>query len=237
MTDERRPRLVLVHGTRFDEAQWEGYADLIPRAEVVTVALPGHGVRAGESFTMDAACHILGEAVAAANGRPVAVAGHSLGGYVAATYAQRHPRALAALGLLGAMGDPQAHPVLLRLYTGFPALVDRVGADRMADVANHLMARIGVEAQDLPDSIGYAVVADAWEAVVQECGPHQLDGLDIPVWLITGSIDQLGIDLRAYQRAAKHFRSVVLRRATHIFPLTHRTATAAMLDRMVREIA
>lgn len=234
---ENRPRLILVHGTRFEAAAWQSYAELIPEAEVVAVDLPGHGERAGSGFTMDMAVDVIAQAASGAQGRPVALAGHSLGGYVAATYAERNPHVLAALGLLGAMGDPQAHPVLIRLYTGFPRFVDRVGAERAAHLANRVMRRMGVDEQDLPSAEGYDVLDDAWGAVIEHCGPRQLEDLDIPVWLVTGTLDQLGIDLRDYRRAAKKPRTVKLRAATHIFPATHREDTARALADMVREIA
>lgn len=231
-----RPRLVLVHGTRFDTSQWRGYAELIPEAEVTPVDLPGHGTREGSGFTLDMALEVIGAAVEGARDRPVALGGHSLGGYLAATYAERYPDALNALALMGAMGDPAAHPVLLNLYTGYPRWVQRFGAERMADVANRTIAKLGVTAEDQPGSVGYDVLEDAWKAVVDTCGPHQLRGLRMPVWLVTGSLDQLGIDLRAYREAAPNTRSVVLPGATHVFPVTHREQTAAVLARMVREM-
>lgn len=184
-----RPRLVLVHATRFDSSQWRGYERLIPDAEVVTVDLPGHGARAGAGFTIDTALAVIDEAITAAGERPVALAGHSLGGYLAATYAERNPRSLGALALLGAMGDPAAHPVLIRLYTDFPRWIERVGADRMAHTANRVMTRVGVGEADLPNSVGYDVVEDAWSAVIDTCGPHQLRDLRMPVWLLTGTLD------------------------------------------------
>ena len=97
-----RPLLVLVHGTRFDTRQWVGYAELIPEADLMPVDLPGHGTRAGRPYSTDAARAVVEEAVGRAEpGRPVVLAGHSLGGYVSADYAHRHPGVLAGLATMG----------------------------------------------------------------------------------------------------------------------------------------
>lgn len=222
-------RLVLVHGTRFSSAQWAGYAELIPGADVVAVDLPGDGVRVDEPFTWDAALAVVGDAVAsAAPGVPVVIAGHSLGGYVAAGYAHEHPDALAGLVLVGASADPARHPALRRVYAGFAGLLPRVGAARMAGVTNRVMRRLGANADQLPGHEAYASVPDAWAAVMARCGVHQVAGLGCPVTIVNGQFDQMRVDANAYA-AASGARVVTIPRATHLLPLTHRDELAAVL--------
>lgn len=233
-----RPLLVLIHGTRFDSRSWDGYAKLVPAAEVITVDLPGHGERAGQQYTTQAALDAVDESVSEAIGhaaqapgerRPVVLAGHSLGGYVAATYAQRHPRALAALVLVGAAADPSRHHLLRGLYTGFARLLPIVGAERMAIVVNALLRWIGVSAPSLPDPSAYAVLPQAWAAVLAEAGSHQLAGLDCPVYLVGGQFDQLCLDTRAYATACADPHVRIIARATHLAPMTHAEQVAAVL--------
>ena len=260
-----RPLLVLVHGTRFDARAWAGYDALVPGADVVAVDLPGHGRRAGEPYTADAAVAVVAEAVngggnddvanqaepgdrAAADaepgardaaraglGRPVILCGHSLGGYVAADYAARHPGRLSGLVLIGATAEPARHPALLRLYTGFAGLLPRVGAHRMARVTNAVMRRAGLPADSVPGVEGYAVLGQAWAAVVPGARAEWLAGVRCPVHLVAGQFDQMRLDLGAYARACREPRVHVIPRATHLAPFTHCEHVARVLREAVAE--
>lgn len=226
-----RPRLVLVHGTRFDSRQWAEYAEAIPEAEIVAVDLPGHGTRAGAEFTTDAAVGVVAEAADVEG--PVIVAGHSLGGYVATTYAQRRPARVDALVLIGAMADPKRHPVLRRTYTGFARALGMVGAERMARGSNLVMRGLGAAPDDLPDSAGYAALPAAWAATMASADPAQLAALDCPVYLVAGSLDQLRIDTRHYAAACRDPHIRLIPGATHFAPTTHRDQVAGILREAV----
>ena len=228
-----RPLLVLVHGTRFDAREWRGYDELVPDADLVAVELPGHGARAGEPYSAEAAVAVVEEAVRRAGPRPVVLAGHSLGGYVAAAYAHRHPGTLAGLVLIGATADPSRHPRLVVLYTGFARLLPVVGAERMAALANRVLRRLGLAAEDVPDATGYAVTPLAWAAVVAEARAERLGALSCPIFLVAGQYDQMRIDITAYARACRHPHVRIIPRASHLAPLTHRPAVAAVLREAV----
>lgn len=226
---------MLVHGTRFDARAWDGYAELIPEAELLAVDLPGHGIRAGELYSTQAALGVVQEAVGGAEtDRPVVLAGHSLGGYVAAAYAHRNPDRLHALVLIGATADPSRHPRLVFAYTGFARLIPLLGAERMARVANGVMSRLGMEADALPDATGYAVTPEAWAAVVREARAEHLAGVACPVYLVAGQFDQLRIDTARYARACRDPRVRTIPCASHLAPLTHREQVAEVLREAVR---
>ena len=88
--------LVLLHGIRLTHTMWhEHVAKLTSQRRVVAIDLPGHGERAGQRFTMDAAADAVADTIASVGGRAI-VAGISLGGYSAIAAAQRHPDASAA---------------------------------------------------------------------------------------------------------------------------------------------
>ena len=227
------PLVVLLHGTRFSAKAWDGYAELLD-ADVRPIDLPGHGARAGQPWSTEAALAVIDEEVASVEaGTPVVLVGHSLGGFVATTWAERHPDALAGLILGGAMADPRRHRLLTRAYTGFAGLLPIIGAERMASIANAVLRVIGLRGDAIPDATGYAVAADAWHSVVAEAGCHQLPGIRCPVWLVTGQFDQLAVDARHYARAARDPRVVVVPGATHLLPFTHRQRLA----RVIREAA
>lgn len=226
-----QPRLVLVHGTRMDARQWEPYRRLLPGVEMVPVDLPGHGSRLGERFTTDAAVAVIAEAVEGAGpGRRVVLAGHSLGGYMATVYAARRPGHLARLVLVGATADPASR--LSGLYRGFARVLPRVGAERMARAANRLMRWLGARGETaaaLPGGEAYAALPDAWQAVMDDCGPQLLGEVDCPVLIVNGGLDQMRVHQQRYASAAREARVVTVPHATHLLPLTHPEELAALL--------
>ncbi len=241
-----RPLLVLVHGTRFDSRAWDGYAELVPDAEVVAVDLPGHGARAGLDYTTEAAVAAIDDAILSATGpaatesagepRAVVLAGHSLGGYAAVAYAQQHPARLSALVLIGAAADPSRHRVLTGLYTGFARLLPVVGAERMARGVNAILRRLGVSPQLLPAASAYAVLPQAWTAVIAEARISQLADVGCPVYLVGGQFDQLRVDTRAYAGACADARVRTIKGATHLAPMTHAREVAAVLREAVARV-
>ncbi|AXH98198.1 alpha/beta fold hydrolase [Ornithinimicrobium avium] len=214
-----------------DARQWDPYRRLLPGLEVVAVDLPGHGSRVGEPFTTDAAVDVIADAVeGVARGRRVVLVGHSLGGYMATVYAARRPGHLAGLVLVGATADPASR--LSGVYRGFARVLPRVGAERMARVANGLMRWLGARGEivaALPGGEAYAALPDAWQAVMEDCGPGLLGDVDCPVLLVNGGLDQMRVHVRRYAEAAREARVVTVPHATHLLPLTHPDALAALL--------
>lgn len=223
-----RPRLVLVHGTRMDRAEWRAYDELLPEAEVVAVDLPGHGARLGEAFTAESAVAAIHEAVhGRAPGQRVVLAGHSLGGYLAALYAARHPRSLAALVLVGASAEPTGP--LAVLYRSFAAVIPWVGAERLARAVNGVMRRLGADEEALTGAETYAALPAAWRVVADECRADLLGDLECPVYLVNGQFDQMRVHVRRFARSGADTRVVTVPRATHLLPLTHAEQLAGVL--------
>ena len=65
----------------------------------------------------------------------------------------------------------------------------------------------------------------------------QLTDVTCPIFLVAGQFDQLGIDLRTYERSCRDPRVRVIPRASHLAPLTHRDQVAAVLREAVSEAA
>ena len=77
------PTLILVHGAVLNGGMWAPIAaDLSRDYNVLTPDLPGHGSRAGEKFTLDAAVATVAGLAKSVAPSPVVLAGDSLGGYV-----------------------------------------------------------------------------------------------------------------------------------------------------------
>jgi pimeloyl-ACP methyl ester carboxylesterase len=114
--DARGPRLILVHGTPGSATAWADYL-LNPPAgmEVVALDRPGFG-QSGPAGAMpslaDQAAAV--KALLPADGRPVLLLGHSLGGPVVARVAADLPQRITAVVLLAASLDPaleETHPM------------------------------------------------------------------------------------------------------------------------------
>jgi pimeloyl-ACP methyl ester carboxylesterase len=211
--------------------QWDPYRPLLPGIEVVTPDLPGHGTRAGEEFTLEAALETIALAVdGAAPGQRVVLAGHSLGGYLATVYAARHPGRLDELVLVGATADP-AGP-LTAVYRWFARLIGRSDPDRMARTTNRMVRWLGAGPEVvalLPGGESYAALPAAWQVVMDECGPDLLRDVDCRVVLVNGQVDQMRLHVRRYAAAAGGARVVTVPRATHLMPLTHPRQLAEIL--------
>lgn len=233
MTD----RLILLHGTRMSRRQWGPYQALLPGVELHTVDLPGHGERAGEEFTREAAMATVDDAVRAAHRdgdpRPV-LAGHSLGGYLAAMWAAEHAQHLRALVLIGATADPGGP--LTGLYRGFARILPRLDPEKTARRMNLLFRGLGARGEHadlLPDGSGYAALPAAWQLVMDEADPALLSRVDCPVWLVNGQYDQMRIHVRRFAAAAADPHVVTVPRATHLMPATHPDQLAAILRQVV----
>lgn len=246
----RRTRLVLVHGSRLSAAQWSPQttrlaADvtLADWLDVVVPDLPGHGARSAEPFTLDRAVGAVAAAVegaveAASPVECVVLAGHSLGGYVAATYAATFPRRLDGLVLLGAAARPRGPGAAA--YRGVAALTERAGPERMTRVNDRVLGRL--YAPDLVEPVvagGYwfGPTREAWREVMARCGPHQLREVTGPVLVAGGVYDQLMLDARRYARAAPRGRVVRIPGAGHFAGFDRPDAVTALLVEFVRGVA
>lgn len=279
-----RPLLVLLHGTCLNAGQWDLYADLLADvAEVVAPDLPGHGTRAAQPFTLDAAVHIVAQTIAMhANGdsgsngreanacgpksapiaaaaadasslqtapgtsgtsnrpeaphmppatRPVVLGGHSLGGFVAMTYAQNHPTRLQGLALMGSAVEPRGPGAAI--YRVIARLWELAGPARVQWLHEHTMGRMAdprlwadVQAHG---GESFGAVRAAWAAVMGHCGSHQLRHVRCPVLVLGGQLDQLHLQASRFAAAAPQGHVITASSRGHLWPLTHPAEIAAHL--------
>ncbi len=102
------PALVLLHGSNSSLHTWEPWvARLKDRYRIITLDLPGHGLT-GATLARDYTYSGMADAVDALLVRlginKAAIAGNSMGGAVAITYALQHPDKVSALVLVDSAG-------------------------------------------------------------------------------------------------------------------------------------
>ncbi len=95
--------IVLIHGLGRSLADWIRFAPLLTaRHRVAAMDVRGHGASGNGPWSWEAATDDVAAVVKHLGLGAPAVAGHSLGGLIAAVWAERHPECPGAIGLDGA---------------------------------------------------------------------------------------------------------------------------------------
>ena len=114
--------LVLIHGAGGSLHIWEGWVrELGSKARLISVDLPGHGLTGAwprHEYTVDAYVDFIEALVDALKLDRFALAGHSLGGGVAWTFAATRPDRVSQIILIDA---PRARAAMQRGRPGWPA--------------------------------------------------------------------------------------------------------------------
>ncbi len=103
--------IVLLHGYLESMLVWEDFVPLLYKsARVVTLDLPGHGISVveGEIHTMDFLADTVADALRALGIGRCTMVGHSMGGYAALAFCERHPEMLEGLVLLSSTPNPDS---------------------------------------------------------------------------------------------------------------------------------
>jgi pimeloyl-ACP methyl ester carboxylesterase len=232
--------IVLVHGTRLCRTMWAPQMDrLSDEFRTIAPDLPGHGSRAGETFTLDRAADRLAAAIDEHAGGRAIVVGLSLGGYTAMTLAARSPGRIRGLVVAGATLEPigpAAIPflALARLFETF----DGDGLDAL----NRWFFRAR-----FPPVIAEPLVAGGFWSAGGATAVRSLIGRRFapllaaypgPVLFLDGEWDLLfRLGAPAFVRAARDVQRVRLRGATHLSNLDRPAAFSAAVRRFAHEVA
>ena len=117
------PALVLLHGSNASLQTWEPWvAALGTRYRVISMDLPGHGLTGavpGDDYSRAGMTAFVRETMQALGVRRFALAGNSMGGGIAAEYAERFPDEVSALIHVDAAGIPRHDMGNGRIPLGF----------------------------------------------------------------------------------------------------------------------
>ena len=153
--DTTGPRVILVHGTPGTAASWADYLLAPPPGvEVLAIDRPGFGL-SGPAHALpklaDQAAAV--RALLPADGRPVVLLGHSLGGPVVARVAADEPQRIAGVVLLAASLSPELETIHPMQHVGAWPLVRSLLPRAIRNANAELMAlkpELEALALDLP---------------------------------------------------------------------------------------
>lgn len=95
--------VVLLHGYLESLIVWDDFVPLLYKeVRVITLDLPGHGISVvqGETHSMEWLADVVADGLRALGVARCTLVGHSMGGYVALAFCERHPEMLEGLVLL-----------------------------------------------------------------------------------------------------------------------------------------
>lgn len=213
------PTIAFIHGTRLSRGMWAPQlARLSDTYRTIALDLPGHGVRADETFTLDAAADAVADVIDEAAGGRAIVVGLSLGGYVAMHLAERSPERVRGLVLAGATAEPDG--VRKAPYRALASVMDTFdghGLDRL----NRWFFRTRFPAVIADPIVAGGFWASGGAAALRSlAGRRFLPSLATypgPTLILNGEFDlPFRLGQRQFAAAAQHARVVRLAGATHL---------------------
>ncbi len=240
MTEDTRPTIVFLHGTRLSGASWAAQAeDLGDEFHCLIPDLPGHGASRDEPFVMeDAAARIADLIATDAHDGQAVVVGLSLGGYVAMTVAAGWPERVRGLVVSGATAEPNGPRAFF--YHALATVIGRT-PERIETAANSRYF-----AWRYPERIAEPILASGYSfhggalalrSIVGQRFKPRLAAYPGPSLLVNGEYDLFFRSTeRAFADVAANPRRVLIRGATHMANLDRPDAFTAAVRRFARSV-
>lgn len=229
------PTVVLLHGFGTSGRLWDAVVPHLDRA-ALALDLPGFGGNAADTrSSVDGMADAVLEQVRAAVTGGFVLAGHSMGGKVAAVLAGRRPAGLRSL-LLIAPSPPSPEPMTTQDRADLKAAY---GQPDLLRAHYHKITRQplspGVMDQLVSDGTRASRAAwDAWpDAGSREHREQDVRGVTVPIWLLTSADDPV-ISPEVVARAVLPAYPLAERRefqgSGHLLPLERPEQVAAWLN-------
>lgn len=237
--NQQRLPLVLVHGAGGNLYHWPSHLRRLPDHDVYALDLPGHGRSQGPGrSTIGDYAEVVHDWAAALDLRRFVLAGHSMGGAIAQTFALRYPHRLAGLILVGTGARLRVHPAILqRIQTDKEGVARQLvewvhgGRARAAQKRQYLRHVLAVETN---------VMLGDWQACDGFDIMSQLANIHVPTLIIAGTQDQM-TPVKYGRYLAEHLPEAdltIIEGAGHMMmleqPLLVTSAITGFLDRLRR---
>lgn len=232
--------IVFLHATRLTRGMWTPQVEYLSGTHrIITLDLPGHGVRASERFTLDGAADVVAQTIDDAAGGRAIVVGLSLGGYVAMHLAERSPDRVRALVLAGATAEPAG--VRSAPYRGLGWVMDTFDGHGL-DTLNRWFFRTRY-APVIAEPIvlgGFwsSGGADALRCLVGHEFKPSLAAYAGPSLILNGSLDvPFRLGQKGFSAVAHDARSARIAGATHLSNLDRPAAFSEAVRRFADSLA
>lgn len=184
------PPLVLVHGAGGNLYHWPPALRRLPGYDVYALDLPGHGKSEGPGRdSIQGYVEVVRDWAQALDLPPFVLAGHSMGGAIAQTFALQYPHMLRGIVLVATGARLRVHPDILQ---GIQEDMERVGS-LLVDWAYGQRATPDLKRQFLQQftSVPQDVMYGDWAACDVFDVRDRLSDIQVPALVIAGSMDKM----------------------------------------------
>ena len=214
--------LVLLHGFLQNLDVWSSYVlSYMHHLRVITIDLPGHGQTEtfSETHSMDFMARMVKTVLDEAGVDQCVMIGHSMGGYVALAFAEKHPYLLRGLGLINshALPDSEEHRHWRQ------AICEQVKENRASYIVNFVPTlfddhnRTGLS-QDIKDLQDQCLETRSESIIAAQNGmmnrPSRIDvlrQLEVPILFIYGKNDnRIPLELAISQAMIPHHAEILI---------------------------
>lgn len=221
-SEEGSKVVVLLHGYLENMLVWEDFVPLLYKeARIITLDIPGHGISEvkGEIHSMDYLADTLAAALDKLNIERATIVGHSMGGYVALAFAERHANHLDGIVLLHS--TPYADSEEKRknrqreislIKSGKKELLAHTAPEAGFAIENR--NRFRTEIEDLQQTVylteDAGIVALLNGMIKRKAQSEMLHNLDKPILFILGRKDGYIVPEVAEKMVAEHPKAKVV---------------------------
>lgn len=214
--------VVLLHGFLQNLDVWSSYVlSYMHHLRVITIDLPGHGQTEtfSETHSMDFMARMVKTVLDEAGVDQCVMIGHSMGGYVALAFAEKHPYLLRGLGLINshALPDSDEHRHWRQ------AICEQVKENRASYIVNFVPTlfddhnRAGLS-QDIKDLQDQCLETRSESIIAAQNGmmnrPSRIDvlrQLEVPILFIYGKNDnRIPLELAISQAMIPHHAEILI---------------------------
>jgi len=214
--------VVLLHGFLQNLDVWSSYVlSYMHHLRVITIDLPGHGQTEtfSETHSMDFMARMVKTVLDEAGVDQCVMIGHSMGGYVALAFAEKHPYLLRGLGLINshALPDSEEHRHWRQ------AICEQVKENRASYIVNFVPTlfddhnRTGLS-QDIKDLQDQCLETRSESIIAAQNGmmnrPSRIDvlrQLEVPILFIYGKNDnRIPLELAISQAMIPHHAEILI---------------------------